>query len=284
MNENNFGKEVNRMTPNELCQRLVLSPDVTERVLRAEASLDVSALSGTILGLCDPTTSRASYEQLREALGNDPDGSKILTCYLLAAAKTLENYARVGIDSNVFFDTVGCFPRFIGETLERKGVLAFDRAHWAYRHLNMTLLRVGTLEYERREREGVRINAIHIPSDADLSPEVLDASLREARRLTRAYFPDYADAPFTCESWLMGESLCELLPPSSKILQFRSRFDILQKHPESDAYLPFIFHRADCSDYRTLPEDTSLQRNAKARLLSGRGIDGAFGVMRKEPT
>ena len=272
------------MTLKELCRTIGLQPDVTERVIRTEASLDLTLLSDALTGLCDPAASHASYEQLRVCLGEDTDGSKILTCYLLAAAKTRENYARIGISDNVFFDTVGCFPRFIGETLERKGVLAFDRAQWAYRHLNMTLLRVGTLEYERREREGVRVNAIHIPSDADLSPATLDASLKEARRLTRAHFPDYAEAPFTCESWLMGECLCELLPKASKILQFKGRFDILQRHPESDAYLPFIFHRADCSDYRTLPEDTSLQRNVKARLLNGRGVDGAFGVMREEPT
>ncbi|MBQ9784849.1 MAG: DUF5596 domain-containing protein [Clostridia bacterium] len=269
------------MTLSALCDRIELQPEMRARVGAFSASFDASSVSALLEALTDSARSKDAYEALRDRLGDDPDGAKILTCYLLAAVRTHALYLERGIDERIFFDTVGCFPRFIGECLERKGILAFDRAHWAYRHLNMTLLRVGALEYERKERAGMRVNAVHIPSDADLSPAALDASFAAVRRLLRTHFPDYADAPITCESWLMGRSLHEVLGDGSKILQFQSRFDVREHHPENDAYLTFLFGRADCTDYASLPERTSLQRNVKARLLSGRGIDGGFGILKE---
>lgn len=271
------------MTVSELCAKIALQPEIAARVAAFSASFDRSSVEPLTDALCDAPRSREAYEALLSALGEDADGTKILSCYLHAALQTHARYAALGIDEQIFLDTVKCFPRFIGECLERKGVLAFDRAHWSYRHLNMSIMRLGTLEFEWKTREGERVIAVHIPTDADFTPAALDESFVAARRITRTHVPTYADAPITCESWLMGEALHKVLKPTSKILQFQARFDILQKHPVNAGYLTFIFHRADCSDVATLPEDTSLQRNVKALLLSGGGIDGGFGVLREDP-
>ena len=269
------------MTLKLLCERIGLQGEITDRVLSFDRESDLSSHTDLIAALCDPTRSEDAAQILSERLGEDPLGTKILTVYLLAAMKTRERYLEKGIDESIFWNTVRCFPRFIGETLERKGILMFDRASWSRRHLDMSLCRIGTLEYERKIREGQRVNAIHIPSDADFSPDALDESLRTARIFLRAHFPDFADAPITCESWLMYEGLCEVLRENSKILAFQKRFDIRLQHPVSNGYLVFIFHRADCENYQTLPENTSLQKNVKARLLSGSGIGGGFGILKE---
>lgn len=270
------------MTLIELCRKIDLQDEIVQRVMNFTADFDFSPLDARIHSLTAPETAAEAHKALKELLGDDPLGTKILCCYLRAALTTYDNYRALGIDEQIYVDTMKCFPRFIGECLERKDVLAFDRAHWNHRHLSMSILRIGTLEYERKIREGVRVNAIHIPTDADFSPTALDASFTAARALTREKFPDYADAPITCESWLIYEGLRDVLKEGSKILQFQARFDIQCQHPISDGYLTFIFHRADCSDYANLPESSSLQRNVKARLLAGSGIGGGFGILREE--
>lgn len=270
------------MTVLQLCTAIGLQAEMTVRVATFSEGFDFNSLYPMIDDLCYPDRAQSAYEGLVAALGDDPDGTKILSCYLLAATKTHGRYREKGIPEEIFFDTVKCFPRFIGESLERKGVWVFDRAHWAYRHLNMTIFRLGTLEFARVVRKGVRVNAIHIPSGADLSPAAVDASLKAARAFLKKYYPDYADAPFTCDSWLMGEGLREVLGDGSNIIKFQDRFAMEEQYPDSEACLIPIFHRVDCKDYKNLPEDTSLQRRVKARLLSGKGIGGGYGVLRED--
>jgi hypothetical protein len=164
------------------------------------------------------------------------------------------------------------------EDIEREGKPSFGRAFWNYRHLNCTLFRIGALEYELLEKNGERKISVHIPSDADLSPESLDESFACARRFISAKFPDYADAVIYCESWLMYPTLHELLPEGSRILGFQDRFEITRVNSASSHHLVYIFHRADCTDLSALPEDTSLQRRVKKYLIEGGGICSAYGV------
>ena len=269
------------MNLQEICLRIGFCEEITQRVLAFAEKLDPTPIAHHIENLSNPEQSADAHAALIEALGEDPLGTKILTVYLLASRKTRLRYLESGIDESLFWDTVKCFPRFIGETLERKDILAFDRAAWSRRHLDMSLIRIGTLEYERKIREGQRVIAIHIPTDADFSPKALEESFAAARSLISAHFPDYAEAPITCESWLMYEGLHNVLNESSKILAFQKRFNILLQHPVANGYLVFIFHRANCEDYASLPENTSLQRATKARLLSGGGIGGGFGILKE---
>ena len=48
---------------------------------------------------------------------------------------------------------------------------------------------------------------MHIPSDSRLEPELVDASLAEARVFLEKVFPEYAQSPMTCHSWLLSPML-----------------------------------------------------------------------------
>lgn len=68
------------------------------------------------------------------------------------------------------------------------------------------------------------ICCIHIPSDADLSCDKVNASLQQAAACFEAAFPHTAAWPFTCESWLLSPVLEQLLPADSRILSFQKLF------------------------------------------------------------
>ena len=270
-----------KMTLNELCQKIELQPEILTTVMDFSNEFDFQTVEKQLSELTEYDTAAAAYKTVTELLGDDPSGLKVLTCYLKAALMTHVKYAEKGIDDEIYFDTMKCFTRFVGECFERRDIWGFVDANWAYRHLNTSLVRIGALEFERTVRNGEPAVSVHIPSNADLSKESLDASFSAARRFLKNYYPDYAEAPIFCESWLMYPGLHDLLNPDSKILHFQSRFEIKQVNPISKNALTYIFHRADCSDYSSLPESSSLQRKAKALLLSGGNIGSAYGVLKE---
>ena len=270
------------MTVLELCKKIELQDEIAARVCEISSEFDFSPVEKLIEGLATEDSSAESYRAIKETLGEDPRALKILCCYLRAALLTYEKYKEMEIGDGIFFDTMKCFTRFIEECFEKTGELAFDRAFWTHRQTSAVLMRIGTLEFERKIREGKRVISLHIPSDADLSSEALDDSFAAARRLISEKFGEYADAPFVCESWLLYDGLDAVLNEDSKILAFKRRFDMQYQNPPSDSNLVWIFRRADCSDYANLPESTSLQRNVKRLLLNGGGIGSGYGIYKCE--
>ena len=154
------------------------------------------------------------------------------------------------------------------------------------RQAGARLFRLGELEFELAENKpGQREIGVHVPSDIRLEPELLNDSLKQADTFLREYFPDWADLPRSCESWLLSPVLKELLPPDSRILRFQAAFDLREVLPEDDAALEWVFHVAQGQreglDITKLPEDTSLQRKMKALLLSGRKPGAGEGLLKR---
>ena len=184
------------------------------------------------------------------------------------------------LPEEIWLDTMKCFPRFIGEHRVSYGRNGFDRGFWTVRQIDARLFRIGELEYEMETDEssfGRRIS-LHIPSDAKLEPERLNASVQSAKAFFRRWFPEWENLPMCCESWLLSPKLRDWLPAGSRILRFQDAFDLEETFPEDDAALEWVFHVAagqrEGLRLADLPEETSLQRQMKADLLQG-GKPGA---------
>ena len=144
----------------------------------------------------------------------------------------------------------------------------------------MQEFRIGELEYEMKQTKTGKQISIHIPSDAVLTKEKCDASLEESKAFFARHFPEYQDKDYVCHSWLLDPVLRELLPPGSRILEFQSRFRILEVDYQDDGYVEWVFKRND-AHIRDFSEDTLLQRNMKRYLLEGGKVGSGFGVMKK---
>ena len=239
------------------------------------------------IGIPEAFVIRAGDSMLAELyhlpVPEDDDGAGKLIRQLMAAVSSRKWGEWSRIPEDIWLATMKCFPRYISEYHRAWGRDGFDRYGWTVRQINARLFRIGELEYELEDREGQREISLHVPSDAHLEPEPLNESLRRADAFLREYFPDWAELPRTCDSWLLSPVLRELLPSSSGILRFQQAFDLRAADPESDAALEWVFHVAHGQraglNPAALPEQTTLQRRMKALILAGRLPGSASGVL-----
>jgi len=269
------------MTIQELCKRINLQENVAERVIGFTSSYDFSNLDKTLQDLIQPETAKSAYEKLLTTFPEDEDKIKLLSCYLIGASRVYEKYQEKGISDEIFTETFECFTRFIEECKEKTGKYAFDRAFWTWRQASMLLFRIGELEYELVNENGKKEISVHIPSDAGMSDEVIDSSLKAAQEFFDTYYPEYAECDYVCDSWMLFPKLKELLNEESNIIRFQNRFEIREENKEAKDIFEWVFKASEDADVETLPENTSLQRKAKALLLKGDNIGIAVGVMKK---
>jgi len=263
-------------TLHTLCREIQLPQEVTARVLALEEACRLP----TLPLLRREETWAQGLQETEALLGEDPDGFGMLTCMLLCAEDCRGDFESMGLSHEIFVDTMGCFTRFVGEHLNSFGRYGFDRAFWTVRQVSGMLFRLGTLEYELLTEKGRKYISLHIPSDADLRLPALRASYDMAKGLL-ARFPAYAGGEWVCGSWLLSPNLTDFLPDNSRILGFQKSFTIRDTWADEE-FKEWVYGRVDIPNEK-LPENTSLQRNVKAFLLSGGAFLSAEGVLAEEP-
>ena len=264
----------------EICSRIKLQKEVEAAVLEMEVKREFSGADKEIRKLTEAENWQKARADLKQSIGEDPRGMKILYCMLKAAEISWEKYQEQGIEGKVFDDTMKCFARFKEEHKESYGVYGFDRDFWTGRQLSLQLFRLGELEYEKAEEEnGERYISIHIPSDAVLEPEKIQESLAREKAFWDKQDPFWNSVPYKCCSWLLSPALKELLGENSRILKFQEMFTVTQVFKERDGFMEWVFKRKDIP-LDQLPEETSLQRNMKAHLLSGGWVGEGMGCLK----
>ncbi|WP_033125795.1 acyltransferase domain-containing protein [Eubacterium sp. ER2] len=256
----------------ELCHSISLPPEITDAVLSIQSSKEFTDLLPQARPLLEelltPATWDSALVRLKALIGEDPLGIKILTLMLICCGETWRSYQSLGISGDIYIETLKCFTRFINEHQESYGVFGFDRDFWTMRQLAARLFRLGTLEFELTEDGEGKAVHVHIPSDADLSPEARHRSYDMARDFIARFSPAYKGAPFLCTSWLLSPALRECLPKGSRIRSFQDEYEVTDVFSEPDSFLTWVYKRPDIP-LPDLPEGTSLQRNLKKYLLAG---------------
>lgn len=228
----------------------------------------------------DALSGNIPYEKAADVLAgelqSDPDGCKALYVMMSICLETYDRYVEKGIPRKIFADTMKGFTRIITENYAAAGKYFFDRIWWAGRYLNTVLFRIGTLEYEILSENGAKSISIHIPSDADLSNS--DNSVTQSRAFFKKYYPECSDLPYICISWLMSPALDFVLNKPSNILNFKSKFKIVERFPDDESYKWFVFKNSGIAP-ESFPENTTLQRNIKRYVLSGGKIGAARGLL-----
>ena len=231
--------------------------------------------------LMERKTAEKAYHHLVNCLGKDPDNMKMLMCQLVCACRDYDRYKELGISDEIYFDTMKCFTRFLGERRMRTGEILFDRGWWTYRQVSMVLFRIGELEYELTNFEGKDAVSIHIPSDAAFVLENVEVSLRLAADFIQRVYPEYAQAEYFCESWLLSPRLAELVKETSNIRKFQKLFIIKKDMPEDTEYMEWMFGKESGTSLEELPENTSLQIKTKELMKNGRNIGAGVGILTK---
>lgn len=267
------------MTIEELCEGIGLPPHITEQVRLNADHFDFRFLDVLQKDFYDYESARKIHTVIEPICGDDPNHTKILSCMLYMSAFTYDIYQEKGILDEIYFATMKCYSRFLLETFRRTGQWRFDRFWWTARQAGAHLFRIGELEYEiRRFPEHVTIG-IHIPSDANLLPPAVDASLDSARCFFASYYPEVSECDYICHSWLMDTQLRQLLSAPSNILNFQKRFHIYDMGEESEDAFSWIF-QTEKKRIEDFPEATALQRSTKEFLLAGGVLRDSYGLLR----
>lgn len=86
---------------------------------------------------------------------------------------------------------------------------------------------------------------------------------------------------FICDSWLLSPNLKEVLPEDSNILKFQRMFEVTKVYYTFPQAEQRIFGDI-LEDKTAYPENTSLRRNAKAYILSGKDLGIGLGFIEEE--
>lgn len=208
-------------------------------------------------------------------VGEDTDGIKTLWEELNIALQTYEEYKRKNIPKDIFINTMKFTTRFLLEYYKIHKCYHFVWGWWFSRQLSLKEFRVGALEYEFCEQNFINL---HIPSDADLSPQSVSESISLFKNFCMKYFPDCRSHKIQCRSWMLSPKLENVLGGHSNILAFQKLFNVLETDYESMAVLDWVFPGYNTISEK-LPEQTSLQKNMKKYLLEGNRIGWSKGVL-----
>ncbi len=188
---------------------------------------------------------------------------------LMAAAPAVHDWhLRHGVAPDVSWGTLEDLGRHVARHRRRNGVTGLDSQFWLGLHFRGALYSLGRLQFNpyhlRRGMagplfwyEGQAVEAlgpgfqpgdpalgVHVPDGGPLSPAACDESLSAAGPFFRHHFPGHACRVATCTSWLLDEQLADYLPPTSNIVRFQRRFQVVPgAREDDDQVFWFVFDR-----------------------------------------
>ena len=206
-----------------------------------------------------------------------------LYCFSKMACEVYDRYCEQGISRRVYRDTFYDLTLWCENCYKAYGEYGIAQYDWFCRHLDMSLFRLGRLEFERipslwdiqtdeiSVHKGDPVISVHIPQGEKLELDACLDSFRQAEQFWKE------KQVYLCHSWLLYPGLKEIMKPGSNILQFQTLFHIVAVDFEGREAEERIFGELE-TDPRSYAEDTSLQRAARKYLLSGEKLGSGLGV------
>ena len=212
-----------------------------------------------------------------------------LLVFICLSWRLRENYIERGIDLSIFHGSMLDLKYKLQECKVVKGIVGSFVAWWFNRFYNLERFALGRLQFEvdrfgqHYEREGHILTPdskainVHIPRTlTHLTPESCD----EAFRMAKEFFKDQVDpdTPFICHSWMLYPGNKQILPESTNVYKFMSRFDVF--HWADDPSLEDLWRIFDTDekDPDRLPADTSMRRSYINHLKNGGVLGWGHGV------
>lgn len=214
-----------------------------------------------------------------------------LYVYIRLSERTLEEYRKRGYPEEVFYDTmkdITIDSRRYEELTGVYGISPKPHRWWITYHLACQMFRFGRLQFNfkpapfdfeldgRLIKEGeVGLNA-HISRYEPLSEEACEDSYARAKEFAKKHL-GMSDPFFFCNSWLIHPWMTEDLPETSRIVQFQKKYKVIHIEQDENAVIHQVFDH-ECDDPHDYPEDNSLRRAAKKRLIEGKPLGLALGA------
>lgn len=209
----------------------------------------------------------------------------ILECAERAKAK----YDEKGIPEEVYFGTMSDIKIWCENNSNR----GLENYGWLQNHVKTELFRLGRLQFQLYECKnktllygklpfsyGEKLVYVHIPQGEKLSTEDCKKSFQMAGEFFKKYFPDYSYKYYFTESWLLYEGNKSFMKADSNILKFSSLFSHAYSVKIDSQAIERIFGKRILFK-KNYPENTSLQKSAKAYMQKGGKLGVGIGYIDK---
>lgn len=238
-------------------------------------------------GLCDHMEIEDIYKDQIEPLWEpfvEATGFKVeqltMVVFLCVCDLLYEKYKKHGISDEIFYDTMDDLRCKLNENRERFGYDGFAPRDWLFRFFKLRRFALGRMQYdlhfwsrqpivmgEKRIFPGDPCLICHIPSSG--KPFDREARQDSYRRAVN-FFRDrgHGTLPITTTTWLLDPQFIKYMSPKSNIVDFFNDFDVVNGIEVKEMITPWrVFGSAQDLPVEQLPENTTLQRVCKERLL-----------------
>lgn len=172
--------------------------------------------------------------------------------------------------------------------------IRFSQMIWGSFFMKGNLIQIGRLQYEIGVKNFDKLDkyfnkkyqyiCIHIPRDKKLSEIDVDDSLNKANMAIKKFYPElhHEKLAFYTQTWLLSPELKDILPLDSNIMKFQKKFNIIEYEECSKDFLNFVFDVVlDNVKNKDLPENTTLQKGLKTKLLNGEKLHLGLGFLKE---
>ncbi len=218
------------------------------------------------------------------------NGIKNLAIALLKSEVTYQNYLRIGIPEQIFFDTMKDIEYWVKNS-SGKGLKNYS---WIKNHLNMNLFKIGILQFQMVTldnttlkykylpfKKGENVIYIHIPQGKKLLYDDCKESIVKAKEFFRQFYPDFDYSYFFSESWLLFDGNKNFMDKESNIIKFQSLFDIKYSINDGRQAKERIFGNKTFANM--FDKETSLQKSTKEYIKNKHNKLGVgIGIINKE--
>lgn len=212
---------------------------------------------------------------------------RILALYVQFAQLVRPAFSYLNISNQVYLDTFADIALWEQEHFMQTGRHGLSEYRWLCRHVRMELFRLGSLQFQIQPGpleavwQSAPIHAedlvlhVHIPKGADLRTAAVECSYQYALDFWRR-----DEAVLLCDSWLLGPELQRLLKTDSHIRSFAAGFVRIGSDASSRQAEERIFGKVYGDPRLYSASGSSLQRTAKAYLLTGGHLSSGYGWQR----
>ena len=219
------------------------------------------------------------------------DGKRNLLTFLYLCEGLQKKANGLGIPEEVLIETLKDIVIWTENYTEMKGTLFLGELEWLNIHMQFEMFRLGRLQFRMAKayrdipeagiRKGDNVMEIHIPRGSKLDIGECERSIAWAKEFFAHYFPEFAYTCFTCNSWLLDDTLKEYLPENSNIIRFGSLFTKVYSR-EMNCLLSSIF-RSDTTEENLQDAvcTSSFAQRIKDAVLAGKQFHMTLGFIAK---
>lgn len=124
--------------------------------------------------------------------------------------------------------------------------------------------------------KGDNVMKVHIPYGGKLDKTECESSYTRAREIFQRCYPEISFKNFVVTCWMLSPELRDILKPESNIISFQNKYNIYPVKSTALDALMYVYNfrgnSPDELDFENLPEDNTLRRGVKQKMLEGKFV------------